>query len=336
MSVQAEVKPAVRFEPRRLGHANFYVSDHLRSIEFYNKVCGFTPVGREDSIKAGFLSNGNSHHDFGLVEASEKARVGKDGKVQSIQGHWKGPGLNHFGWETDNEAHLVEAYRRAMDSGYEISRCLDHGGSHAIYLFDPDGNIHEFYADMTRDWRSIFHGGGDLGLITSQWTPGDPPPLTEALWDPDPKFDVVEEAPAHPLRAGRGVFIVSDFDRLLDFYTQIAGFDLAYAAPDKSYAFLRGQASTRDYHCAVFAQAPGLEVGYHHVGLEMPDEASVEQAEAALTKQGVAIEMSVDNASKRALFLRDPDQLLLEFYYTRSPDFAALANEAPEKRPFLA
>ena len=88
--------PTVRFEPRRLGHANIYIGERDRSVAFYSKLCGFDLVGT--SKTSAFLSNGHSHHDFGLCQADGKPRVGNDGKVKSVD-TWKGPGtLHHIGW----------------------------------------------------------------------------------------------------------------------------------------------------------------------------------------------------------------------------------------------
>jgi catechol-2,3-dioxygenase len=73
----------VRFQPRRLGHVNLYVSQLERSIAYYEKVCGIELVRIEAAIRAGFHSNGNTHHDIGLIEISKgEARLGRDGKVQ--------------------------------------------------------------------------------------------------------------------------------------------------------------------------------------------------------------------------------------------------------------
>ena len=67
MITEQRTEPAVRFHPRRLGHANLFVSDLDRSMRFYSAVCGLEEVRREPAIRIGFLSNGNTHHDVGLV-----------------------------------------------------------------------------------------------------------------------------------------------------------------------------------------------------------------------------------------------------------------------------
>lgn len=68
-------------KPRRLGHVNLFVSDLERSMAFYENVAGFHEIFREPDIQAGFLSNGNTHHDFGLIQTPDVDRVDKNGKV---------------------------------------------------------------------------------------------------------------------------------------------------------------------------------------------------------------------------------------------------------------
>ena len=58
------------FAPRRLGHVNLVVSDVDRSMEFYKSVVGIEEAYVQPKVRAGFLSNGNTHHDIGMVEAS--------------------------------------------------------------------------------------------------------------------------------------------------------------------------------------------------------------------------------------------------------------------------
>ena len=71
--MSAALKPAaaVRFAPRRLAHANIFVGNLERSMSFYNKVCGIEEGRRETGIRAGFLSNGNTHHDIAAMESAK-------------------------------------------------------------------------------------------------------------------------------------------------------------------------------------------------------------------------------------------------------------------------
>ena len=122
----------------------------------------------------------------------------------------------------------------------------------------------------------------------------------------------------------------------LGFYTDFAGLDVAYMAPDGAYAYLRGAAPTPDFHCALFARAEGLENGCHHFSCEMADEAQVVDAEEALAARNIPTVATIDSATKRSFYLRDPDGFLVEFYATRDCDFAQAATAPPEQRPFHA
>ena len=120
------------WKPRRLGHGNLVVGDIGRSMDFYINVCGLEEVFREADINAGFVSNGNTHHDMGLVQPRQRDNVPQGWGMQA--------GLNHLAFEVENEADLVDGWRRAQEAGVPINATRDHQISHSIYLFDPDGN----------------------------------------------------------------------------------------------------------------------------------------------------------------------------------------------------
>lgn len=167
----------VQFKPRRIGHGNFFVSDLERSMEYYENVFGLQVVFREPGIGAGFLSNGNSHHDIGLIELPKQTLIGRDGQVQVPVDKKRKPGLNHIGLEMESEAHLVAAYERAVAAGAPVHRTVDHTIAYSVYMFDPDGYYLEFYADSQDDWRVIMEEKSEQ-LLTGNWTPDPRSPRT--------------------------------------------------------------------------------------------------------------------------------------------------------------
>ena len=83
-------------------------------MRFYNSVVGLEESYRRPAIKAGFLGNGNTHHDIGMVE------------VTSPLSRTDEPGLNHLAFELENEVDLVAGYQKAVAAGIEFPRTVDH------------------------------------------------------------------------------------------------------------------------------------------------------------------------------------------------------------------
>ena len=301
----------VRFSPRRLGHANLFVGELERSCEFYNRICGLEEVRREPGISAGFLSNGNTHHDVGLVQVKETEATGIDGYVQISMSRMARPGLNHLGWELENERQLVEAYERYLAAGLDVHRTTDHQISHSVYVFDPEGNLNEFYADAMHDWRSIFNPDRD-DLVSNHWDPLAASRTEEPMYPASPRLRVVDGAVFHALRITRAVLVASDLSLLRRFYENIGGLEPAYESPGDGFVRLRGTSSSDDL--VLFAARDGLPPGLHHVSFELDDATDMDAAAAALPDLGYEIEYRIDAETKRSVFIRDPDGIGVELY----------------------
>jgi catechol 2,3-dioxygenase len=315
MTVQHTTRSGVKFRPRRLCHANLFVSDLEPSVRFYNELCGLEEVFREPAIPAGFFSNGNSHHDVALVKVTGGVqRTGRDGYIQQPAGRGKVAGLNHLGWEMENEAELVAAYERAVKAGVPIHRTTDHQVAHSVYVFDPDGNQLELYADVVEDWRVIFQPRNDL--ISGAWAPGQSPPTTRSYYTKDPKIGHVPGAVFHPRRITHAALVLRKFEEGLSFYVDVVGLTEIERSQDGRCVLLRGSAS--QYDLALHATSPDLPVGLHHIGFELSDEGELDEAEQRFAKAGLQPEMRVDHPTKRSVFVLDPDRVRLEFYVPRA------------------
>ena len=325
---------AVRFSPRRLGHANLFVGALERSIRFYVDVCGIEEVRREPGIAAGFLSNGNTHHDVGLMQASGVTRIGRDGHVQVSSGRGHVAGLNHFGWEMDTEAALVAAWRRAKAAGVEIHRLTDHQLSHSVYLFDPEGNLHEFYADALTDWRSIFNPTRE-DLVSGDWNPDAVEPMQEPHWHAHPEVRRVPNAVFHPARITHAGLAVRDFAGMRQFFTEVAGLDPVPGRTTDDVVCLRGAASP-GLDLILIAARDGIAPGMHHTAYQVKSEDELLASERAARDNRVEIELIVDRPSKRSIFVRDPDRMLVEFYVRRGDAGEDLSQAPPALRPYLA
>jgi hypothetical protein len=73
------------------------------------------------------------------------------------------------------------------------------------------------------------------------------------------------------------------------------------------------------------------------MAFEAPDEADVDQGEAALHRLGMKPLASIANTVKRAVVFRDPDGLLVEMYVLRARDRASVLADATgvRRQPYL-
>jgi catechol 2,3-dioxygenase len=302
------------FKPRRLGHVNLVVHDVDRSMEFYKTVAGIAEAYVQPNNRAGFLSNGNTHHDIGMVEG--KGPLGRG----------RAPGLNHLAFELENEVELVEGYERAVADEVAFTRTQDHDIAHSVYGCDPDGNHYEIYADVIRDWRSA-----RSGVVTKPkpvWSPGMTPPHAERNYDPDPTITRVENATFQPRRTTHATLVVERFEETVDYYTGIVGLTVLVGGRDAPFALLGG--TTRTLSLAIFKAGRGQRTGLHHVGLEMRDDADLDAALASLAAAGTAPEVQVRNPLRRVVIIRDPDGIGLQFYVDRGQPLQAWQGVAPE------
>ena len=326
MSAQNEVATPVAFAPRRIGHVNLFVNDVPASEHFYHKVCGFEPVYHELGISMTLLSNGNSHHDVAVMATTEQELVGKGGHVQIPKGRGTHAGLNHFAWEVETEQHLVDAYNRALAAKLDLHRTVDHTVSHSIYMFDPDGHLHEFYADVIEDWRQIYDGNREGPGVTGQWNPNAQDADQRSLYPAGGDLRTVGDALVHPTRLSHAVLQTGDHDAMVRFCEEVAGFDVVYRSNDGAIVCYRGTDGCYHFDFALVRQPNTAPPAIHHYSFEVLEEAELDDAQDRLAASGVDIERQVDNAAKRSIFLVDPDGLRCEFFVRRSGGFPDLES----------
>lgn len=328
--------PAIHYRPRRVGHLNLWVSNWRASIDFYRTVCGFTENGRESKLGAGFLSNGNTHHDLGIVNVqSGAAKIARTGHMKLLPDDYgKVAGLNHFGWEMDTEADLVAAVERARAADFTIHRYTNQGNSYSTYVFDQDGVVHQFYVDKQKDWRTLYKGFELDFHSNPPWQPGQTPPSTERNYWANPPISRNEHAPLHPIRVTHATLVSDDIERTKNFYTEVGGFDVKYAAPDRSVYYLAGTAAITDV--ILLKSAPDRPKGMHHGSFECSVDEDMAIAEAELAKRMIEVVASIDNEYKRSIFIRDPDGILLEFYVRRSTRRDGFKDDGSASAPLLA
>ena len=113
---------------RRLNHAVLYVSDIVRSVDFYTQTLGFSVV--HDMGSAAFLRADGSpnDHDLGLFHVGS----------QRLPHTQRAPGLYHLAWQVDTIDELVAMRTRLIEAKALVGES-DHGVSKSLYGADPDG-----------------------------------------------------------------------------------------------------------------------------------------------------------------------------------------------------
>ena len=305
------------FFPRRLGHVNLVVEDLDRSMDFYTQVLGLEVAYVQPHNRAGFLSNGNTHHDIGMVEA--KGRLGRS----------RSAGLNHLAFELETEVDLVAGYERAVAAGVQFDRTADHDIAHAVYGHDPDGNEYEIYADVIYDWRSA-----RSGVVTKpkpNWKPGDSTPSADRNYHRDPPIRRVEGAIFHPRRTTQATLVVERFAEALDAYCDVVGLKLLEGGRDQGYAILGGSCTERSL--GLFQCQAGLARGLHHVGMVAWNEQELADSIDRFRAAGGTVERVFDHPARIGAYVRDPDGIRVKLYVDRGP--SSVLSEPREPSLFL-
>ena len=315
----------VRFAPRRLGHLNIFVTDVEKSAAFYRDVCGFREVFRETGISMIFMSNGNTHHDLGLMEITQQERIGRDGHVQVHPGMGKTPGLNHLGMEMGNEAQLVDAYKRAREQGVNISRTTDHQISHSVYVSELNGHTLEFYADMIEDWHAFYaQNAGEL--ISGHWEPGEAAPTRDSRFSLTPSLHRETGAVLQARNAAYAGLPVKNLEHSLKYYAEVLGLDPVQVDRDARFAILQGSAKGGCDICLVEVPAfPAVRLLFG--GVTLYDGKSLAEAEKTLTGRGIPA-CVVGEGAVSCIVVVDPDGIPLVYSTSPAKDLFSMHGAA--------
>ena len=317
----------IGFAPRRLTHVNLWVSDLEKAIAFFESVCGIELVRREPTILAGFHSNGNTHHDLGVMEMSKgRDRVGRDGAIQIPKTRGVEPGLNHFGWEMEDEVQLVDVYKRLKQQNKVMPRLSDHIISRSVYVNDPDGQMHEFYADIIPEWRDVYNLDHE-DLVTSVWDPEATEPTSQKFYPTNPKITYVDGAPLQTMKLTGASIATTRYDEMIEFYTVIGGFGVMQMMEDgQRRAKLSGRCGNADL--ILFEVKEGEKTGLRTFSFMLDPATDMDRAVAEVSAKVASKPDVINDDERRSLVLDDLDRLFkVEFYVSKNgQSLASLLN----------
>jgi catechol-2,3-dioxygenase len=142
----------------KVGHVVLNVKDVEASVTFYTEALGMEVMRLRDG-NAAFLSFGTQHHDIALFKAPEGAEKGT-------------LGLNHIALQIDGgETELRQLYGQLVQHGARIDRTTDHGMTHSVYFFDPDGNRLEIFCEMMDSEAGRKHMREGVNLNDASYRP---------------------------------------------------------------------------------------------------------------------------------------------------------------------
>lgn len=127
---------------KELGHVVLYVTSVEKIANFYRDTLGFREIHR--SWNMAMFSSGRTHHELLLIEVG-----GMPEKNVGMK-----PGLYHIGFKIgDSTDELRAVYKELKAKEVHIVGTADHGVTHSLYVYDPDGNELELYADVFDAWK---------------------------------------------------------------------------------------------------------------------------------------------------------------------------------------
>jgi catechol 2,3-dioxygenase len=314
----------VAIAPRRLGHLNLFVTNVEDSARFYSEVCGFREVFREPAISMIFMSNGNTHHDLGLMEITSGERIGKGGHVQVAPGNGRTAGLNHLGFEMQTEEQLVQAYRRARSQAISINRTTDHQIAHSLYLSELNGHTLEFYADVVEDWQRVYaNSTGEL--ISGHWDPEAAEPLKKPQGHADVELFHSETAVLPARNVAYAALPVKDLDASVDYYIDVLGMTLEFTDKDARFAVMSGTANNGCDVCLVETTSfPAARLFFG--GIQMHHGQPIKQGFEWLARHQIPATI-VGGENDGAVVVIDPDGIPL--VYSTRPALDLMAEFGP-------
>ncbi len=119
--------------------------------------------------------------------------------------------------------------------------------------------------------------------------------------------------------------VPKDFERSIRFYKEVGGLEEIGGDADRSITVLRGTAG--GWHLVLLRPNDDLKPGLHHFGFQLEDENELVTSEGALKQKDVAVDRHLKSESRHSIFINDPDQNRVEFYYDGSGDIGRRFKE---------
>jgi catechol 2,3-dioxygenase len=274
-----------------MGPVEVAVTNGDRALRFYRDVLGLTPmpsVGGEIRLGAG---------DTELV-------VLHPGAAEAVQHHTTG--LYHLAIVVPTRRELARVIDRLLSLRYPNSP-TDHVITKADYLWDPDGNGIEVYAETPEDGTMTYHPDR-IEVYDRAGRPrsGRDPIDLDALFGELEAGDQLDEPMPEGTKIGHVHLHVADLDEAVHFYHELVGFDIVGVVPSFQAAFV--SAGGYHHHLGLntwagegVPPAPGGAAGLRHFSIVLPTPGDLDQVLERLDRGGVTA-----SPVQHGFFVNDP------------------------------
>jgi catechol 2,3-dioxygenase len=281
-----------------VGAVHLAVTDGEQALAFYRDVLGLALLSRTDEE----IRLGAGGRELVVLTPGASRRVAE-----------RTTGLYHLALLVPDRRELARVIGRLMSLRYPNAP-TDHVMTKSDYLWDPDGNGIEVYAESPEDGVFGFENGmfvarDGSGALRSGRDPMD----LEALFGELRPGDRLEAGLAPETKMGHVHLHVRDLREAVGFYHGLIGFDVMGLAERWGAAFV--SAGGYHHHLGLNTWAgrgapprPVDAAGLRFFTIKLPDETSLSRVAARLGDAGVPLSGDPSGRSEGGWFLADPSR----------------------------
>lgn len=262
-----------------MGEVHLAVTDAGRALEFYRDVLGL------DELAA----DGGEIH---LGAGSKVLVVLHPGASAPVVPHTTG--LYHLALVVPSRRELARFIAKLIAIRYPNSP-TDHVMTKSDYLWDPDGNGIEVYAETPED-GSWFMSDRGFGAVTTdgQVRSGRDPIDLEALFSELGAEDRIEDPMPRGTKMGHVHLHVRDVDEAVRFYSGLIGFDVTGISHRFGAAFVSAGGYHHHLGLNIWAGAgappsPDYAAGLRHFTIEVPARSDLSKVRERLKAAGAQL-----------------------------------------------
>jgi catechol 2,3-dioxygenase len=260
-----------------VGAVHVAVTDADRALRFYRDYVGLTPLESDQGI----LRMGAGGRELVVLHPGAERPVVA-----------RASGLYHLAILVPNRKELARVIARLGALGWD-QYPTDHVMTKANYLWDPDGNGIEVYAESPEDGTMGF-ANGTMFATDKDGRPRsgrDPIDLTE-LFTHLTESDSVEAPMPDATKMGHVHLHVADVDEALGFYHDLVGFDVMGHIPSVGFVSAGGyhhHLGLNEWAGHGARPAPPGSAGLRRFTIELPTKRDLDSVLGRLEHAGVRV-----------------------------------------------